>query len=67
MGTRTDTVLMCVVCDCLIIRIERVEIIEKQQLLINSAKLNVSSNEEYYDEFLCILNWSGSIKWLMMI
>ena len=28
---------------------EKVEIIEKQQLLINSAKLSVSSYEEYYD------------------
>ena len=40
---------VCVVCDCLIIGMEKVEIIEKQQLLINSAKLSVSSYEEYYD------------------
>ena len=40
---------VCVVCDCLIIGMEKVDIIEKQLLLINSAKLSVSSYEEYYD------------------
>ena len=40
---------VCVVCDCLIIRMEKVDIIEKQLLLINSSKLSVSSYEEYYD------------------
>ena len=37
------------VCDCLIFGMEEVEIIEKKQMLINSAKLRVSSYEEYYD------------------
>ncbi len=61
------SVHVCVVCNCLIIGMEKVDIIEKQQSLIYSAKLSVSSYEEYYDGVLCILNWSGSINWLMMI
>ena len=40
---------VCVVCDGLIIGMEKIEFIETQQLLINSDKLSVSSYKEYYD------------------
>ncbi len=40
---------VCVVCDCLIIGMEKIDIIEMQLLLINLAKLSVSSYREYYD------------------
>jgi hypothetical protein len=40
---------ICVVCDCLLIGMEDVKFIEKDQLLINSSKLCVSAFEQYYD------------------
>ena len=40
--------LICIVCDCLIIGMEEVKFIEKNQLLINSSKLCMSAYEQYY-------------------
>lgn len=41
---------VCLVCDCLNIGTEKVRLIEKEQLLMNSSKFCVSAYEEYYDE-----------------
>ena len=47
--TKAISAYVCVVCDCFIIGIKKVEIIEKQQLHINLSKLSVSSYDAYYD------------------
>jgi hypothetical protein len=40
---------VCVICDCLIIVLEKVKYVKKDTLLHHSEKLTVSQYEEYYD------------------